>query len=726
MKRFYITFLAAAALFAGCTKDNDLNSDGTSGQIPIELRVSVADAGRMTGSAFEAGDVVGLFVTEVGESTPYIQNVKLTVLADGRLASDETLYYPLDRGQVEMVAYYPYQEGENPSVAVAVAANQSTGLPACSTLRVAQMVTPQANTFVELQFQKTAAVLNLNIYDATFTAPSPVATINAAISANLNLATGVYTAQPAEEVTAYALSESSFQALVIPQELPAGTAITVSDGTKSYEFTLKEAFNVVGGTSNVITLGADPDMENVVDLSANGTANCYVVNQSNTWYRFRADVQGNGATVGNIAPKSINPAFAYSLWSIVTPYPDPTQTSSLTDDMGSGCDLTMDTTILLNSVKLRDGYIYFKTADPMVPGNVVIAAADADSNIVWSWHMWCVEGFDPEATAQSIEHPAVDGDVIMMDRNLGAYSNGSLGTWADLSNSLGMQYQWGRKDPFPGSKAMNGWNYFKAYYDPASKTVMNGTEYVPKKPVGQIISSNSEWQKAIDYSIAHPREYITPHQSNGTSLVGVPYAWMGLKGAKATDGWAALWGNTGNNTAIGSGQKSIYDPCPVGWRVPDPEAFLFVTSDGSNAPTNTSVANMWKYNVAEDIDVFSGNAKQIIIDCSETEGFHFYIKGAKSLDEDGETILLPEDQTTMYFPGTGYLAYGSGNPMNKRFATDDNASVSIFMATNTTMTGSSAGYAYRMNVFSNGNFASMGKGNYEQLATGISVRCVKE
>ena len=39
----------------------------------------------------------------------------------------------------------------------------------------------------------------------------------------------------------------------------------------------------------------DVDYASAIDLSANGTANTYLVNQANTLYKFKADVKGNGS-----------------------------------------------------------------------------------------------------------------------------------------------------------------------------------------------------------------------------------------------------------------------------------------------------------------------------------------------------------------------------------------------------------------------------------------------
>ena len=116
-----------------------------------------------------------------------------------------------------------------------------------------------------------------------------------------------------------------------------------------------------------------------------------------------------------------------------------------------------------------------------------------------------VTDFDPEVTAQTY----ISG-AIMMDRNLGALR----ATPGDPSVN-GMFYQWGRKDPLLGAYDSN--NFISTY--PANVKKYAGT---------------SDYQ-SVEYTIQNPVE--------------VPYVF------NPADSW--------------SYNKTIYDPCPVGWRVPD-------------------------------------------------------------------------------------------------------------------------------------------------------------
>ena len=175
---------------------------------------------------------------------------------------------------------------------------------------------------------------------------------------------------------------------------------------------------------------------------------------------------------------------------------------------------------LVKSVSYREGNIYFDTAITFKEGNAVIAAKDASGEILWSWHIW----FTDEPHGQEYYNNA----GTMMDRNLGATS----ATPGDVG-ALGLLYQWGRKDPFLGSSSISD--------DVEAKSTITWPSTV---------SSNSS-NGTIEYATAHPTTFITWNSSN--------YDWYHT-GSSSTD-------NTRWPTSDKS--KSIYDPCPSGWRVPD-------------------------------------------------------------------------------------------------------------------------------------------------------------
>lgn len=175
---------------------------------------------------------------------------------------------------------------------------------------------------------------------------------------------------------------------------------------------------------------------------------------------------------------------------------------------------------LIKAVSYEDGAISFQTTDTFKEGNAVIAAKDASGTILWSWHIWLTD--QPQGQVY------YNNAGTMMDRNLGATS----ATPGDVG-ALGLLYQWGRKDPFLGSSSISN--------DIKAKSTINWPSAV---------SSDSS-TGTIAYATAHPTTFITRNTNN--------YDWY-YTGSSSTDN--SRWTTSESN-------KSIYDPCPSGWRVPD-------------------------------------------------------------------------------------------------------------------------------------------------------------
>ncbi len=169
---------------------------------------------------------------------------------------------------------------------------------------------------------------------------------------------------------------------------------------------------------------------------------------------------------------------------------------------------------LVSNVSYDDDYIEFDATGRK--GNAVIAAKDANGKILWSWHIWLTD--KPE------EQVYYNKAGTMMDRNLGATSAipGDVG-------ALGLLYQWGRKDPFLGSSSIR-----------RNKEALSTISW----PLPVVSTSNTG---TIEYSITHPTTYITKNDDNGD--------------------WYYM--DRGTDNIRWKSSKTIYDPCPAGWRVPD-------------------------------------------------------------------------------------------------------------------------------------------------------------
>lgn len=175
---------------------------------------------------------------------------------------------------------------------------------------------------------------------------------------------------------------------------------------------------------------------------------------------------------------------------------------------------------LVSGVSYENDSIYFTASNKN--GNAVIAAKDGCDNILWSWHIWM--------TDQPADQVYNNDAGTMMDRNLGATSAtpGNVG-------ALGLLYQWGRKDPFLGSADIDGPGMTASTIDWP----------------GAVTSDSSTG--TIAYAVANPTTFISLDEDHDDN-----------------EDWYYNGNSSADTTRWGS-EKAVYDPCPVGYKVPEGE-----------------------------------------------------------------------------------------------------------------------------------------------------------
>ncbi len=172
---------------------------------------------------------------------------------------------------------------------------------------------------------------------------------------------------------------------------------------------------------------------------------------------------------------------------------------------------------LISDVELRDGRILFTAG--AARGNALIIGYDADWNIVWSWHIWLTGPTE---------------DLAFGDGN--AYMSLDLGAATAVPGenpSPGLKYQWGRKDPFPAGPESETVAFAEAY----STIALNGGFQWGAEPVSP--------QSDAAYSCGRPTTFI--YDPTGDNR----YDWHYQRNDE-------LWGEA----------KTVYDPCPPGYKVP--------------------------------------------------------------------------------------------------------------------------------------------------------------
>lgn len=237
-------------------------------------------------------------------------------------------------------------------------------------------------------------------------------------------------------------------------------------------------------------------------LDGSGNANCYIVDGSvaanaNKVFTFKAYKGNSTAGVGTVDSAVI-------LWETYNNAETVTAKSVIA-------------AVDFEKKSENDFYtMVFKMPATLHAGNAVLAAKDAGGNILWSWHIWV-----PSTSIANVNASNICG-ATMMDRNLGALEKVSTADGASVY-TLGMLYQWGRKDPFPGGKRITD-----TWPNPAT---VSGT--APSVHAGTI---------TMDYAIAHPTEFAS---NNGGD-----------------------WQSTTDMTRWNKDTKTVNDPCPPGYKIP--------------------------------------------------------------------------------------------------------------------------------------------------------------
>ena len=206
----------------------------------------------------------------------------------------------------------------------------------------------------------------------------------------------------------------------------------------------------------------------------------------------------------------------------------------------------------------RDGrYFSFVLADDAEAGNVIIGVRRAgDSSnpwteaegYMWSWHIWITDYNPYEEVGKwqdgkyiyelsgsngslhryaSFDRIGMYKDRYVMDRNLGAKGYTKSDGW---QKAAGVMYEYGRKDPFPGSDHIYKGNGQDAGIAFVSSVGMNIYNSVTSPLTYYTVESEGDWTEEDAYRI---------------------YTWNDL------------------NKEVKKGQgKSFFDPCPPGWQLP--------------------------------------------------------------------------------------------------------------------------------------------------------------
>ncbi len=254
-------------------------------------------------------------------------------------------------------------------------------------------------------------------------------------------------------------------------------------------------------------------------------------------------------------------------------------------------------------------------------GNAVIAIKDASNNVLWSWHIWVtdenIDNVIEVTNYQNVKYNIMPVNLGWCDDDVTTYAERSCKvrfTAGDASKEVTIRqvsasitirgnhpyYQWGRKDPLRPSNGLADTN--KTWYD------KNGTS-----------SQSNPATENFSAGVTCIMNYILKPDVMQNQVSG-------------DNAYANLWSvdntvYTANDNPV---VKTVYDPSPVGFKLPPGNVFTGFTTTGGSTSTSSEINGTWS--------------------SSSLKGWNFYTDSSKS--------------KTIFFPASGYRYRSNGMVSN--------------------------------------------------------------
>lgn len=449
-------------------------------------------------------------------------------------------------------------------------------------------------------------------------------------------------------------------------------------------------------------------------------------------------------------------------------------------------------TNLINNYQIieggESGSILRVFLNPNQTGNAVVAfhlgnngvwGAAIPDKIMWSWHIWAPQNNITETT-YSTESVANEGvlsvsnpnfvnptrsgtpplTTTFMDRNLGSvtafpnadgFGGSAIASNANILGSGGLHYQWGRKDPIPtfyspGGVAeqsvfrqvnyTNGNILYGVAINDATYTSNFTNEYNIFSNTAGVLSNDSKSErnrKIIKYAVENPFNFMY-HNRSGSEIY---FSGVGTTQAKSLQikDWIAPAGDVANLPERWghATEKSPFDPCPEGWRVPD-LSFSTLLSGYEKGTSPWFFNNYKKNGTYTDYGFYQANA--------------YNLKGSKTNNNSNTERLYPGKMVKKFtapatvvgwefdfsgslfnignFSNTGIRGILGGNDWVDRYDLNTPNYKKITGVWTASLGDFNSGYAVAMQIdeYSTNGELMTGIGHYPQA--GMGVRCAKD
>ena len=240
-----LTFIFAAALLVSCQQEENETTTPSDSRITISPIIT-----RATEVNFESGDKIGVTITQNGDFV-YAEN-KLMTFNDGVFAGD-LLWYPEGNDKSQIVAYYPYREGNTPA-SFSVQTDQTTGYGASDLMAASKSDILPTTSVISMNFKHMFTKLLINVTKEVEANISSIALKGSIPTATLDLAALTVTADAnvtATNITAQAVeANKTYRAIIVPQTVALTLEVVTSDG-KTLSQKLTSATLAQGGQYSV-------------------------------------------------------------------------------------------------------------------------------------------------------------------------------------------------------------------------------------------------------------------------------------------------------------------------------------------------------------------------------------------------------------------------------------------------------------------------------------------
>lgn len=513
--RFLFVAICALTIAASCAKQEGFNPKKEPAQKSFLAMAEATKTSIVAGNAVEwvSGDQINLFAGETSHT--------YTAASSGA----EVMFTGDDVSAAEYYALYPYSLGAKISSGVI-----TTTLPAEQSPAGGNGLMVAYTTGDKLSFKHVCGYLKITVVSEGITSVTVRSNSGNALAGKveINWNSGnptINVLNPVDHVnlisTSGTIAPGVYYLAVLPFSDAAGVSVRFNKTTLQTAC-VSAPDEAVVERAGILNLKSPENgissWRNRTDLSASGTANSYIVTGAGV-YRFK-DATGNAESTAS------GSAIADWLWA---------------DANGLIYDITRE----------NDGYIAFTAGS--TKGNAIVAGRrTSDDRIMWTWHVWLTD--DPTETICY----GASTDYRYMDRNLGATT-----ATEDALTSYGLYYEWGRKDPFPASSSVDLNGYVELGGPVNATTYVRNTRY---DDVFKTVNNSTYTSRGNEIALLRrqPMTYV--------AYAAGSYSWFVLPGETATtpstvwqDEGVELWGV---NLAGSSVTKSVYDPCPPGWKVP--------------------------------------------------------------------------------------------------------------------------------------------------------------